>query len=338
MAFVPRCLVAPFLVLITGAASAQIVPEPPFVGQQSDSFETQTSGIFTPCIQGRVFNNTADLCDPAGSMAHITTSWGFMCSIFPQSGAKLFGSGGGPAIYTFDVPATRFGGFFGTNAGVPDATIEFYDTNGNLISSHLATIPATCGWTWNGWRVTGGSAIKSIKIIGLNSFGGGFIDLDSMEVDYGTPCPLPTTYCTPKTNSLGCTPTLSSNGTPSATAPSGMTLFAGNVRNQKPGLLLYSTTGRAATAFGGGLLCLQLPVRRSIVLNSGGSALPASDCSGVYAIDMNSFGRGALGGHPLASLSVPGTVVDCQFWGVDPGFPSPNAVTLSEGIEFVVCP
>jgi hypothetical protein len=339
MALVPRFLVASFVSVFAGVASAQIVPEPPFVGQQSDSFETQTAGTFSTCIQGRVFNNTADLCDPSGNAAHITSGWSFMCTIFPHAGGRFFGSAGGPAVYTFDQPATRFGGFFGTNAGTADATIEFYDSNGALIATQLASIPPTCGWTWNGWRAVSGTGIKSIKVIGLHSFGGGFIDMDSMEVEYGSPCPVPITYCTPKVNSLGCTPSISANGTPSATATSGMTVLGSNVRNQKSGLLIYGVSGRAATPFFGGFLCILPPVRRTPPTSSGGNALPSSDCSGIYSIDMNACAQGLLGGgQPLAALRVPGTVVNCQFWGIDPGFPPPNGVTLTDGIEYVVCP
>jgi hypothetical protein len=143
-------------------------------------------------------------------------------------------------------------------------------------------------------------------------------------------------YCTPKVNSVGCVPAIGFSGTPSASAGSGFAVRGVNVRNQKQGLLLYSATGRAATPFTGGILCLAAPIRRTIGLNSGGAPLPTADCSGVYSLDMNSFATGSLGGIPLPALQVPGTLIDCQFWGRDPGFPPPSNTTLTDALEFTI--
>jgi hypothetical protein len=148
--------------------------------------------------------------------------------------------------------------------------------------------------------------------------------------------PAPVSYCTAKINSLGCTPAIGFAGTPSTSATSGFTISTGQVRNQKSGLLIYTASGRASPPFQGGTLCVGTPVRRSVPLNSGGSPLPAADCSGVYSIDMNAFAHGTLGGNPATFLTAPGTTIDTQFWGPDPGFAVPNNSTLSAGVEYTL--
>ena len=145
----------------------------------------------------------------------------------------------------------------------------------------------------------------------------------------------PVGYCTPKVNSLGCTPQIGFSGThPSASAQSGFTVTGSNVRNQKPGLMLYSLTGRDATPFGGGTLCVLAPVRRSGQLSSGGSP-SGNDCTGAYSLDLNAFIAGGTGDPGLA---VPGNTVRMQFWGRDQGFPAPDNVTLTAGLEAQIAP
>jgi hypothetical protein len=144
------------------------------------------------------------------------------------------------------------------------------------------------------------------------------------------------TYCTAKTNSLGCAPSLSYSGTPSATAANGFTVSCSNVLNQKSGQLIYSLNGRNSSPFQGGTLCVHAPIRRTVIVSSGGSA-SGNNCSGVYSFDFNAFARGSFATAPAPELSVPGTVVDVQWWGRDPGFSPPNNTSLSQGLEFVMC-
>ncbi len=155
-------------------------------------------------------------------------------------------------------------------------------------------------------------------------------DLKLIECAGGTP------YCTAKVNSIGCLPVIASTGVPSASAGSGFVITGSNVRNNKPGLVIYTKSGRAATVFQGGILCISGPIKRSIPILSGGTAPPISNCSGVYSLDMNAFAVGALGGGPAAYLVVVGTVIDGQCWGRDPGYPVPNNSTLTGGLEWTV--
>ena len=145
--------------------------------------------------------------------------------------------------------------------------------------------------------------------------------------------PDPATYCSAKTNSIGCVPSIGWIGTPSANAGSGFLVRATTVINNKNGLLFYGVNGRAALPFQGGTLCVNTPIRRTGALNSGGNP-PPNDCSGAFVIDMNAFAVSPGPPVPHPALTVPGTVVDCQSWGRDPGFAPPNNTTLSGGLEF----
>lgn len=151
-------------------------------------------------------------------------------------------------------------------------------------------------------------------------------------------CALPQIYCMAKLNSLNCLPMITWSGAPSASSGIGFEVKAVNVINNKPGLLIYGSTGPNALPFQGGTLCVNAPIRRTPVTNSGGAAPPMNDCSGQFTIDMNKFAAGTLGGTPAAFLQVAGTVVNCQWWGRDIGFAPPNNSTLSEGLEYTICP
>jgi hypothetical protein len=146
------------------------------------------------------------------------------------------------------------------------------------------------------------------------------------------------TYCTAKVNSLGCLPAISATGVPRASASSAFVVVGSPVYNQKPGLLFYSTTGRQAVPFQGGILCAAPPIRRTPALSSGGDHPANKNCTGGWRIDMNAFAAGAIGGKPDPLLRVPGTFVHCQWWGRDPGFAPPNATALTDGLQYAVGP
>ncbi len=145
-----------------------------------------------------------------------------------------------------------------------------------------------------------------------------------------------TTYCVAKVNSLGCTPSIDASGAHNANVPGGFVVRGVNVRNNKTGLLIYGFSGQSSAPFSGGTLCVHAPIKRTPGLVSGGNPAPASDCSGVYSIDVAAFANGLLGGIPAPQLNIAGQVVDAQYWGRDPGFAPPFNATLTDGIEWTV--
>ncbi len=140
-------------------------------------------------------------------------------------------------------------------------------------------------------------------------------------------CLTPTVYCTAQSNSLGCVPRVAFQGSPSLSGSASFTISAVDVRNQQNGMLIYGFNGRSALPWLGGTLCVQPPLRRTPLLQSGGAAPPTNDCSGVLARDFNAWARTA--GDPVL---FPGQHVRTQFYSRDPG--APSNLNLTDALEF----
>ena len=156
-------------------------------------------------------------------------------------------------------------------------------------------------------------------------FDGWFVD----DLRVTTGCPAVVPYCTAKPNSQGCIPVLSTIGTPSYSGTSNFRILADQVLSQQPGVLIWGFAP-ASTPFGGGQLCLDPPILRTPVQDSGGTP-PPPICSGSYSFHMTPALMSAGG-------LIPGTNVYAQYWSRDPGFTPPNDVGLTAAVQFVICP
>ena len=95
------------------------------------------------------------------------------------------------------------------------------------------------------------------------------------------------TYCTAKTSSVGCAASISTNDPTNqpVSGAGGYSVTATDVHSFKNGLLFASTGGAAATPFSGGTLCMNPPLKRGPIVNSGGSG--TSSCDGAFAQVVN---------------------------------------------------
>jgi Tol biopolymer transport system component len=136
-------------------------------------------------------------------------------------------------------------------------------------------------------------------------------------------------YCSPKKNSVGCTPAIGSTGLPSLSGSATFRVTATGVVHEKPGLLILGTAP-ASKPFANGTLCVALPALRLPAQVAPRKHTPAK-CNGYYSYELDPTFMVA---HGLS----PGLTVYAQFLCRDPGFPPPDDVSLTAGLQFTVCP
>jgi len=156
-------------------------------------------------------------------------------------------------------------------------------------------------WQYSGWN------IDDVQISGL--------------VDNGVQV-----YCTAKVSSSGCTPQIGFSGTPSASNAGPFVVEAQQVEAFKSGIFFHGTSGSSNAPFLGGTLCVNPPLVRSSVQNSGAAGQPP--CTGVLNLDLNAAGISATIGV--------GTDTWLQGWFRDPADPSGSGLT--NALAFTVKP
>ncbi len=135
-----------------------------------------------------------------------------------------------------------------------------------------------------------------------------------------------TTYCTGKTNSLGCVPVIGTNGKQPSKSAGDFAVTCTNVLNQKNGLLFFGFA-QVAAPFQGGTLCVASPTIRTPSSNSGGAPL-GNSCTGAYSFNFSTAQMNLFGLDP-------GETVYAQWWMRDPQ--SPSTTGLSNAVRFTVC-
>jgi hypothetical protein len=218
------------------------------------------------------------------------------------------------------------------------------DLTANTCEVFYNGVSTAAPYSWTGGVFGGGAGALNLACVDLykqplpagSPTAGGYWDTASL---LGGGVPPPTTYCVSKTTGNGCSPTIGfvAGDQASATNAGPFRVNGTNFINNKSCLLFYGGNGTASVPFQGGTLCVAPAIRRTPGTTTGGNP-PPNDCSGVPQIDMNLFAVGGLGGSPQPFLTVVGSVVNCQWWGRDPGFPAPNNTQLSNGLEYTVGP
>ncbi len=141
-----------------------------------------------------------------------------------------------------------------------------------------------------------------------------------------SPMPFPGgIYCQGKVNSVGCLPAIATNGTARVGGAQAFTISASNIVNNKFGLLIYSGAA-ASTPFQGGILCVELPLKRTLPQNSGGTGVT---CNGHFSMDFNAWIRSGLDSQLIA-----GHDVFCQYYYRDAN----NAAGLTNAATFTIAP
>jgi hypothetical protein len=218
-------------------------------------------------------------------------------------GAKLYAGGAFTAIG--GVPAKRFARWTGAQWQALD------DVTGGPVETLAPFEPAP--------------GRSELWLAGNFTHAGGSVSLRVARWSETAPC-APTTYCTAKSNSLGCVPTIFATGTPSAVA-NNFRVKAANVLNNKSGLLFWGFAAKG-TPFQGGFLCVQPPTIRTPLQDSAGNA-PPDDCSGAYSFHWNAS-------YINAQALAPGQRVFSQYWSRDPA--SASTTGLTDGLSFLIEP
>ena len=223
-------------------------------------------------------------------------------------------------------------------AFAPDDPVSFF-TDVEVIGGP-AGVQVCGGGDWTGAHVQGETYVMDTVLVTTGelklrvSTNSGAGSCNGFQIAFqGAGCNSnPVNYCTPGTSADGCTPTLSATGTASAAGVGSFTLSATGVAGDKDGLFFAGTNGQQANGWGNGtsFQCVIPPVKRYGLLGKTGTA---GLCDGTFSQELNGLWQANPSKNPGA-----GAVVQAQCWYRDPANTSNQTTSLTDAIEFTVCP
>ena len=223
------------------------------------------------------------------------------------------------------------------SGGVDAGGVLYFSAANTVVGQELFRSDGTAAGTYpvhDIWPGSFGSEPEELEVFGSRVWFSAKESATGRELYYVEVCELQSsvTYCTAGTSASGCTALLSSVGTPSATAPSGFDLVASGVEGNKDGLYFFGPNGRQANSWGNGtsFQCVVPPVWRAGILTGSGTN---GACNGSFVQDLNLRWTVRPAQNPGA-----GAIVQAQLWYRDLFNTSNQTTSLSDAIEFVVCP
>jgi hypothetical protein len=233
----------------------------------------------------------------------------------------------GGILFALERP-TPLWGHVRTSGGAPlAANVKFLGlnwTNGETNSSGGAFGHYTGALPPGNYNVEFSAPCHQTQVLPVTLVAGTTVVLDATL----TPLGAPTTYCTAQTSSNGGLPAMSSSGSPSLSAPAAFAVTGNNLEASQNGIMFFGTTGQNSAPFGGGILCVNAPLYRLGIKNTGAVAT----CAGALSYTLAEMLAQPQGGP----LLVAGQVANVQTWFRDPSHPATTG--LSNGLQFAACP
>ena len=220
----------------------------------------------------------------------------------------------------------------------------FFKTNVELLSGTLG-VQSSGAVTWPGDHALGGTYVIDTYFVSAITLGrlridfwtgAGFGSANGIQLVGPLACAgTAESYCTAGTSASGCQALLAVSGSASASAASDFVLSAAGVEGAKDGLVFFGSNGRQANPWGNGTSyqCVVPPVKRAGVLAGNGTN---GACDGSFSQDLNSLWCPSCP-KPNKNPGA-GALVQAQIWYRDPASTSNQTTSLSNAVEFSVCP